>query len=196
MFSLWYIDWVGSLYSNRFLYIYFSVLRGKSGPKVKLAGCKSDLTPSPPTPGGLFCWPFYGSGPGVSVTLHCLFYVLPCVILSLCFFSSFSIAITSFGEERASLGAFRTFVWFELVWFCLFPLPLGVWEVLRFMIVALLDFSLTYFFLNILRKLKFKLDSNGHEIVFTTFKRPLLEYGDKLQLHTILKTRNWKQNPN
>ena len=32
---------------------------------------------------------------------------------------------------------FRTFVRFALVWFCLFPLPLGVWEGLRFVIVAL-----------------------------------------------------------
>ena len=33
-----------------------------------------------------------------------LFYVLPCVILSLCLFSPFSIAITSLREERTSLG--------------------------------------------------------------------------------------------
>ena len=44
----------------------------------------------------------------------------------LIFFSSFSIAIASLGEERANLSAFRTFVRFALVWFCLFPLPLGV----------------------------------------------------------------------
>ena len=44
-----------------------------------------------------------------------LFYVLPCVILFLCFVSPFSIAITSFGEERANLSAFRTFVRFVLV---------------------------------------------------------------------------------
>ena len=50
-----------------------------------------------------------------------VFYVLPCVILV---FSPFSIA-------------FRTFVRFALVWFCLFPLPLGVWEGLWFVIVAL-----------------------------------------------------------
>ena len=54
------------------------------------------------------------------------------------FFSHFSIAITSLGEERANLSAFRTFVRFALVWFCLFPLPLDVWEGLRFVIVALL----------------------------------------------------------
>ena len=54
------------------------------------------------------------------------FCFLPGVILLLCFFSPFSIAITSLGEERANLSAFRTFVRFALVWFCLFPLPLGV----------------------------------------------------------------------
>ena len=54
----------------------------------------------------------------------------------LVFFSPFSITITSLGEERANLSAFRTFVRFVLVWFCRFPLPLGVWEGLRFVIVA------------------------------------------------------------
>ena len=39
-----------------------------------------------------------------------LFYVLPCVILFSCFFSPFSIAIISLGEERVNLSAFRTFV--------------------------------------------------------------------------------------
>ena len=42
------------------------------------------------------------------------------------FFSPFSIAITSLGEERANLSAFHTFVRFVLVWFCRFPLPFGV----------------------------------------------------------------------
>ena len=62
------------------------------------------------------------------------------VCLSVCHFvcfSPFSIAITSLGEERANLCAFRTFVRFVLVWICWFPLPLGVWERLRFVIVAL-----------------------------------------------------------
>ena len=65
-----------------------------------------------------------------------LLYVLPCVILFLCF-SPFSIAITSLGEERANLSAFRTFVRFMLLWICRFHLPLAVWEGLRFVIVAL-----------------------------------------------------------
>ena len=64
------------------------------------------------------------------------------VCLTMChfvlvFFTPFSIAITSLGEERANLSAFRTFVRFVLVWICRFPLPLGVWEGLRFVIVAL-----------------------------------------------------------
>ena len=61
--------------------------------------------------------------PGVSLTL-CCFVVYSTrrfvVCLSVChlvlmFFSPFSIAITSFGGERANLGAFRAFVWFVLV---------------------------------------------------------------------------------
>ena len=52
-----------------------------------------------------------------------------------CVFQSF--AITSLGEKRANLSAFRTFVRFVLVWIYRFPLPLGVWEGLRFVIVAL-----------------------------------------------------------
>ena len=64
------------------------------------------------------------------------------VCLSVChfvlvFFSPFSIAITSLGEERANLSAFQTFVRFVLVWICRFSLPLGVWEGLRFVSVAL-----------------------------------------------------------
>ena len=43
-----------------------------------------------------------------------MFYVLPCIILFLCFFSPFSIAIISLGVERANLSAFRTFVRFAL----------------------------------------------------------------------------------
>ena len=58
------------------------------------------------------------------------------VLFFLVFFSPFSIAITSLGEERANRSAFRTFVRFVLVWFCLFPLPLGVLEGQRFVTVA------------------------------------------------------------
>ena len=74
------------------------------------------------------------------------------VCLSVChfvlvFFSPFSFTITSLGEERANLGAFRAFVRFVLVWICRFPLPLGVWEGLRFVIVALPGLFSYLFFL-------------------------------------------------
>ena len=81
----------------------------------------------------------------VSLTL-CCFVVYSTrrfvLCLTLCYFVlvfviPFRIAITSLGEEKANLSAFRTFVRFVLVWFCRFPLPLGVWEGLRFVIVAL-----------------------------------------------------------
>ena len=54
---------------------------------------------------------------------------------ALVFISPFS--ITSLGEERPNLSAFRTFVRFVPVWICRLRLPLGVWEGLRFVIVAL-----------------------------------------------------------
>ena len=56
------------------------------------------------------------------------------VLFVLVFFSPFSIAITSLGKEKANLSAFRTFLRFVLVWFIRFPLPLGVWKGLRFVI--------------------------------------------------------------
>ena len=69
--------------------------------------------------------------------LLCVFSMCHFVLV---FFSPFSISITSLGEERANLSAFRTFVRFVLVWICWFPLPLGVWKGLRFVIVALPGF--------------------------------------------------------
>ena len=58
-----------------------------------------------------------------------------------CVFSPLSISITLIGEERANLSTFiRLFVCA-----CLVHRPFGVWEGLRFVIGALLDFSLTFF---------------------------------------------------
>ena len=64
-----------------------------------------------------------------------LFYVLPVVILFLCF--SVLLALRLPWEDRADISTFRTFVRFALVWVCLFPLPLGVWDGLRFVSVVL-----------------------------------------------------------
>ena len=85
---------------------------------------------------------------GVSLTLCCfVVYSTRRFVLSLAlyyfglvFFSPCSIAITSLGEERANLSAFRTFIRFALLWVCLFPLPLDVSERLRLVIMALLPF--------------------------------------------------------
>ena len=69
--------------------------------------------------------------------LRCdLFYVLPCVILFLCFSVLLALRLPRL-EKRELISAFRTFVRFVLVWICRFPLPLGVWEGLWFVIVAL-----------------------------------------------------------
>ena len=77
-----------------------------------------------------------------SLLLCGLFYEAICCMsfrVSFCsyFFSPFSIAITSLGEEKANLSTFRTFARFVIVWICRFPLPPWVWERLWFVIVAL-----------------------------------------------------------
>ena len=41
------------------------------------------------------------------------------------------------GEERANLSVFVRMFNFTLAWFCLFPLRLEGWEVVRFVIMAL-----------------------------------------------------------
>ena len=79
------------------------------------------------------------------------------VLFCYCVFIPFSIAITSLGEERASLSAFRTFVRFALVWFCCPTLPLGVWKRLRFVIVVLPGFF-SYLF--------YSVKVNGNDSIF------------------------------
>ena len=87
---------------------------------MKLASCKSALNP-----------PVVCSADRSKAVVPVLVSLTPCcfmvystrrfvVCLSVChfvlvFFSPFSIAITSLGEERANLSAFRTFVRFVLV---------------------------------------------------------------------------------
>ena len=130
---------LGAFMRTEFLCV--SVLRVASGPRVKLASCKSAL--NPPRWFALLtvlrrwsrCY---------SLLLCGLFYEAICCMS---FRVSFCIAITSLGKERANLGAFRAFVRFMLVWICRFPPPLGVWEGLRFVIVALPGLLLPFFFL-------------------------------------------------
>ena len=100
-------------------FLCISVLRVASGPRVKLASCKSALNPA------VVC--STDRSKAVVPVLVLLFEAFVVyftrrflVCLSVChfvlvFFSPFSIAITSVGEERAYLSAFRTFVRFVLV---------------------------------------------------------------------------------
>ena len=124
-----------------------SVLRVASGPRVKLANCRSALKPPPrlpPPPTHTLVIYSTDRSKGVVPVLVLLFVALWFILRGdlfyfvLVFFSPFSIAITSLGEDRANLSAFCTFVRLALVWFCLFPLPLSVLEGLRLVIVALL----------------------------------------------------------
>ena len=105
---------------------------------MKVVGCKSALNPRwfilrTVLRRWYRCW-FY------ALLLCGLFYEAICfksnlVLFCSCVFQSFE--ITSLGEERANLSVFRAFVRFALVCFCLFAFPLGVWEGLRPVIVAL-----------------------------------------------------------
>ena len=115
---------------------------------MKLASCKSALTPPPPTPVVYSTWSCF-----VVYSMRRFVVCLAMCHFVLVFFIPFSIAITSRGEERANLSAFSTFVRFVLVWICRFPLPLGVWEGLRFVIVALSGLF-SYFYLNLYVKLQ------------------------------------------
>ena len=101
-------------------FLCISVLRVASGPRVKLASCKS--ASNPPV---VFSTDRSKAVVPVLVLLFvALWFILRGDLLYVCFsvchfvlvfFSPFSIAITSLGEERANLSAFRTFVRFVLV---------------------------------------------------------------------------------
>ena len=104
---------LGAFMRTEFLCI--SVLRVASGPRVRLASCKSFLNPP------VVCSSDRSKAVvPVLVLLYValwfilrgdLLYVFQCVILFLCF----SVSITSLGEDLANLSASRTFVLFVLV---------------------------------------------------------------------------------
>ena len=109
---------LGAFKRTEFLCI--TVLRVASGPRVKLANCKSAL--NLPV--------VYSTDRSMAVVPVLVLLFVLCLTLChfvLVFFSLFSIAITSLGEERANLSAFRTFVRFVLVWICRFPLSSSFW---------------------------------------------------------------------
>ena len=122
--------------------------------------------------------------PGVSLTLCCFVVYstrrfVVClsmchfiIVFFYCVFQSFQYCdYLAWGRERANLSAFRTFVRFMLVWICRFPLPLGVWEGLRFVIVALPGlFSYLFFLVYKFRKIYACKDFS------TQFRKIILRY--------------------
>ena len=135
-------------------FLCISVLRVASGPRVKLASCKSALTPP------VVC--STDRSKAVVPVLVLLFvalwfilrgdllYVFPCVILFLCFSVLLVFRLLRLGKRELILVLFvRLFglCLFRFVYICRFPLPLGVWEGLRFVIVALPGLFSYLFFL-------------------------------------------------
>ena len=120
-----------------------SVLRVASGPRVKLASCISAL--NPPV---VYSTDRSKAVVPVLVLLFValflrgdLLYVFPCVILVLCFPVLSILRLPRFGKRELILvlfvRLFDFFFFFVLIWICRFPLPLGVWEGLRFVVVTL-----------------------------------------------------------
>ena len=95
-----------------------------------------------------------------------LFKVLPCVILFLCFSFLLALRLPCLGKRELILVLFRKFVRFALVWFRLFPLPLGVWKGLRLMIAALPGLFF-YLFVQKYKKYQNFLSENIHVLMVT-----------------------------
>ena len=122
-------------------FLCFSVLRVTSGPMVKLTGRKNALNPSVVystdrskavvLPLTLCCFVFILRGD--------LFYVLPCVILFLCFSVLLALRLPRLGKRKLVLALFVRL--FDLHFFGFFSVPHGVWEGLRFVIVVLPELS-------------------------------------------------------
>ena len=118
-----------------------SVLRVASGPRVKLASCKSALTPPV----------VYSTDRSKAVVpvLVLLFvalwfilrgdwlYAFPCVILFLCFSILLVLRLPRLGKRELILVLFVRLFDLCLFGFVGFLFLLGVWERLRFVIVAL-----------------------------------------------------------
>ena len=149
MFSLWCIDWVGSLYANQILCV--SVLRVASGPRVKLASCKSALNPP------VVC--STDRSKAVVPVLVLLFvalwfilrgdllYVFPCVILFLCFSVLLVLRLPRLGKRELILVLFVRLFGLCLFGFVGFLFLLVSGKGYGLWLWHSLDFSLTFFIL-------------------------------------------------
>ena len=132
-------------------FLCISVLRVASGPRVKLAGCKSALTTPHPV---VYSTDRSEAVVPVLVLLFValwftlrgnLFQVLPSVILLLRFSILLALRLPRLWKRGLILVLFVRLFNLRLFGFCLFPLLLGVWEGLRLVMWHSLDFSLTLF---------------------------------------------------
>ena len=146
-FSLWCVDWVGSLYANRFLCV--SVLRVASGPRVKLASCKSALDPP-------VVYSTDRSKAVVPVLVLFflalwfilrgdLLYVFPCVILFLCFSVLLVLRLPRLGKRELILVLFVRLFDLCMFGFVGFLFLLGSGKGCGLWLWHSLDFSLTFF---------------------------------------------------
>ena len=116
-------------------FLCISVLRVALGPRVKLASCKSALTPPPP-PTVVYSTDRSKAVVPVLVLLFGalwfilrddLLYVLPCAILFLCFSVLLALRLPHLGKRELILVLFVCLI--DLCfWICRFPLPLDVCE--------------------------------------------------------------------
>ena len=142
----------------RTAFLCISVLRVASGPRVKLASCKSALTrPPPPTPDPVVC--STDRSKAVVPVLVLLFvalwfilrgdllYVFPCVILFLCFSVLLVLRLPRLGKRELILVLFVRLFGLCLFRFVGFLFLLGSEKGCRFLIVALPElFSCLFFF--------------------------------------------------
>ena len=150
MFSLWCMDCVGSLYTNQILYT--SVLRVASGPRVKLASCKSALKPP------VICSTDRSKAVvPVFVLLFValwfilrgdLLYVLPCAILFLCFSVLLALRLPRFEKRGLILVLFVCLIDLCLFGFVGFLFLLMSGKGCGLWLWHSLNFCLTFFFVD------------------------------------------------
>ena len=162
MFSLWCIDWVGSLYANR-IFMCFCI-KSSVGTQDGVGWLWKCFRP----PGGLLCWPFWGGGPGLVLLFVALWFILRgdlfCV-LTLCYFVLMFLVLLALRLLRLGKRELLLVLFVRLFDLCLFGFvgflfllvsgkgcSLWLWHSL--------DFSLTSFFyysdLDIFLLLKFE----------------------------------------
>ena len=146
---------LGAFIRTEFLCI--SVLRVASGPRVKLASCKSALTPPAPPPPPLPDGCSTDRSKAVVQVLVLLFvalwfilrgdllYVFPCVILFLCFSVLLVLRLPRLGKRELILVLFVRLFGLCLFRFVGFLFLLGSWNGCGLSLWHSLDFSRTFF---------------------------------------------------